>query len=218
MTKRSHWARHRKLAVITCTGVLVSGLILPVLATTAAAATAGRLGPPNTFVATAPLGVAQSEQTATLLSDGRVLIAAGGTTNAELYNPATRSFAPTAKMPLAVSGATATLLRSGKVLVAGGVHGLHQVASAELLMSVHPASGKAGSKVTVTGSGFYAGETVTLLWDSITVVGHAKATATGSFGTTITIPKATAGAHVIAVRGRRSFAGTAATFTVTSAR
>ena len=78
----------------------------------------------------------------------------------------------------------------------------------------HPALLPDGD-VLVTGGGFYAGETVTLLWDSITVVGHAKTTATGSFGTTITIPKATAGAHVIAVRGRRSFAGTDATFTVT---
>jgi large repetitive protein len=129
--KRPRLARHR-MAVITCTGALVSGMILPVLATTANAATAGGLGPPNTFVATAPLGVAQSGQTATLLPDGQVLIAAGGTTNAELYNPRTRSFAPTAKMPLAVTGATATLLPNGKVLVAGGVHRFHQVTNAEL--------------------------------------------------------------------------------------
>jgi len=120
------------MAVLTCAGALVSGLILPVLATSATAATAGGLGPPNTFVATGPLGVAQSGQTATLLPNGKVLIAAGGTTNAELYNPATRSFAPTAKMPLAVSDATATLLPNGKVLVAGGVHGFRQVTNAEL--------------------------------------------------------------------------------------
>jgi len=64
VTKRLRRARHR-VAVLTCTGALASGLILPVLATTAAAATAGELGPPNTFVATGPLGVAQSGQTAT---------------------------------------------------------------------------------------------------------------------------------------------------------
>jgi len=98
------------MAVFTCAGALASGLILPVLATTATAATgwpggatprnppmargpapssrglgrASGLGPPNTFVATGPLGVAQSGQTATLLRGGKVLIAAGGTTNAEL--------------------------------------------------------------------------------------------------------------------------------------
>jgi len=75
-----------------------------------------------------------------------------------------------------------------------------------------------GSTVGVTGSGFDAGETVTLSWDSFTVLGRAKTTATGSFSTTITIPTATAGAHVIGAQGRRSFAGTTAAFTVTSAR
>jgi hypothetical protein len=76
-----------------------------------------------------------------------------------------------------------------------------------------------GGFVTATlladGQVLVAGETVTLYWDGITVLGHAKTTATGSFSTTITIPQATAGAHVIAARGRRSFAGTNATFTVT---
>jgi WD40 repeat protein len=153
------------MAVITCTGALVSGLILPVLATTANAATAGGLGPPNTFVATGPLGVAQSGQTATLLPNGKVLVAAGGTTNAELYNPATRTFAPTAKMPLAVSGATATLLPSGKVLVAGGVHGFHQVTNAELYS---PATGTwaATGAMNVARSG----QTATLLPDSQVLV------------------------------------------------
>src|SRR5215472_3628509 len=146
------------MAAVTCTGALVSSLILPVLATTAAAATSGGLGPPNTFVATAPLGVAQSGQTATLLPDGKVLVAAGGTTNAELYNPATRRFAPAAKMPLAVSGATATLLPNGKVLVAGGVHRFHQVTNAELY---DPATGTwaATGAMNVARSG----QTATLL-------------------------------------------------------
>ena len=67
-----HWdvtkrARPSKLAVVAIAG-LAAGLMMPVLATTAGAATAGGLGPPNTFVATAPLGVAQSGQTATLLA------------------------------------------------------------------------------------------------------------------------------------------------------
>src|SRR5215472_2679023 len=153
------------MAAVTCTGALVSGLILPVLATTAAAATEGGLGPPNTFVATGPLGVAQSGQTATRLPDGKVLIAAGGTTNAELYNPATRRFAPTAKMPLAVSGATATLLPNGKVLVAGGVHRFHQVTNAELY---DPATGTwaATGAMNVARSG----QTATLLSDGQVLV------------------------------------------------
>jgi large repetitive protein len=155
---------------------------MPVLATTAAAATAGGLGPPNTFVATAALGVAQSGQTATLLRDGQVLVAAGGTTNAELYNPATRSFTPTAKMPVAVSDATATLLPSGKVLVAGGLQGSRQVTSAELY---DPASGTwaATGAMNVARSG----QTATLLTDGLVLVagggcnGHAFGCDAGSF-------------------------------------
>ena len=182
MTKRPRWARHRTLAVLTCTGALASGLIMPVLATTAAAATAAGLGPPNTFVATAALGVAQSGQTATLLRNGQVLVAAGGTTNAELYNPATRSFTPTAKMPVAVSNATATLLPDGKVLVAGGLQGSRQVTSAELY---DPASGTwaATGAMNVARSG----QTATLLTDGQVLVagggcnGHAFGCDAGSF-------------------------------------
>ena len=71
-----------------------------------------------------------------------------------------------------------------------------------------------GTKVTVTGSGLFAGETVTLFFDS-GIAGHAKTTATGRFTTTLTIPQAAAGANVIAVRGNRSGGGANATFTVT---
>jgi hypothetical protein len=75
---------------------------------------------------------ARSGQTATMLRDGKVLVAGGGTASAELYNPATRTFSATGRMPVAVAGATATLLTNGKVLVAGGLQRGHQVASAEL--------------------------------------------------------------------------------------
>lgn len=51
--------------------------------------------------------------------------------------------------------------------------------------------------------------------DAAGVLGHATTTVTGHFTTTVTIPQVTAGAHIIAVRGRRSFAAANATFTVT---
>jgi hypothetical protein len=61
-----------------------------------------------------------SGHTATLLKDGRVLIAVGDL-SAEIFNPATASFTVTGSMATARVGATATLLQDGKVLIAGGV-------------------------------------------------------------------------------------------------
>ena len=64
--------------------------------------------------------------TATLLSDGRVLIVGGGTeghsavASAELWNPLTEVFGPTGSLEEARSGHTATLLPDGRVLIVGG--------------------------------------------------------------------------------------------------
>jgi hypothetical protein len=61
---------------------------------------------------------------ATLLADGRVLVAGGGaepSTFTEIYDPATRGWQPAADLLVARRGHTATLLRDGRVLVAGGV-------------------------------------------------------------------------------------------------
>jgi hypothetical protein len=67
--------------------------------------------------------------TATLLRDGRVLIAGGSpngivtTASAEVYDPHTRSFTPIAPMGVPREAHSATLLRNGKVLIAGGGRG-----------------------------------------------------------------------------------------------
>src|SRR5262245_44341151 len=77
------------------------------------------------WVNTGPLNVARHSHTATLLLDGKVLLAGGAvsavlTNAAELYDPATGKCQPTGFMSDARRNATATLLLNGKVLVTGG--------------------------------------------------------------------------------------------------
>lgn len=76
-----------------------------------------------------PAGEMASERanaTATLLADGRVLVAGGlnsfgpGLVSAEIYNPLTNSWSPAGAMREARFHHTATLLRNRKVLVTGG--------------------------------------------------------------------------------------------------
>jgi len=78
-----------------------------------------------------PMAVARGNHTATLLRDGRVLVAGGGSALAELYDPASGQWRGAGRMSTNRYGHTATLLRDGRVLVAGGfAHGA--VASTEI--------------------------------------------------------------------------------------
>jgi len=102
---------------------------------------------------TGPLLTARSAHTATLLPNGKVLVAGGvgvvsggsaqATNTAELFDPATGQWTATGALAAARSAHTATLLTNGKVLVAGGTNGSF-IASSELY---DPATG------TWTGAG-----------------------------------------------------------------
>jgi len=105
----------------------------------AASPNAGALNP------AAPMLEPRSGHTATLLPNGKVLIAGGMRRNqdfyksAELYDPATGKFQPTGEMSERRVGQIAVLLPSGRVLIAGGWVGQGGTDSAELY---DPASGK----------------------------------------------------------------------------
>jgi hypothetical protein len=83
----------------------------------------------DTFSPTSPMAEGRVFHTATLLSNGRVLIAGGLTWSdapigtAEVYDPKTDTISPTG--PVVVPGGlgTATLLSDGRVLIAGGTDG-----------------------------------------------------------------------------------------------
>jgi hypothetical protein len=74
------------------------------------------------FTPTGPMHVARSGHTATLLTNGKVLIVGGGGDNtAELFNPTSGEFSLTGSLLTGRSGASATLLSDGRVLIAGGL-------------------------------------------------------------------------------------------------
>lgn len=82
----------------------------------------------GTWTATGNMITARAEFTATLLPDGKVLVAGGipgndeavETASAELYDPSTGKWSATGSMSTPRAKHTATLLANGKVLVAGG--------------------------------------------------------------------------------------------------
>lgn len=84
---------------------------------------------PNAVNAIADMTTRRAAHTATLLDDGRVLIAGGfvgdgaGLASTELFDPATNTFRSVESMGAARVSHTATKLPDGRVLIAGGYDG-----------------------------------------------------------------------------------------------
>ncbi len=131
------------------------------------AGTAELFDPSNgTFGLTGSPSAPRAQHTATLLQNGKVLIAGGqslsptnpGLTSAELYDPATGGFAPAGNMTVQRYGHTATLLSDGRVLIAGGIPSPLPLqppitgASAEIY---DPASGKFTPLASVSNSFYF---------------------------------------------------------------
>jgi hypothetical protein len=119
----------------------------------------------GTFTVTGPMTEQRSEHTATLLANGKVLLAGGTTGNvAELYDPATGTFAATGNLMVGGRwGCTATLLNNGTVLIAGGrdaedVFDAEELNNAELF---NPATGTFAAASVMTE--FRYDHTATLL-------------------------------------------------------
>jgi hypothetical protein len=123
--------RRAKLGLSALT--LFAAFVLLAVSTRSYPARAGSIVSTGTPVA------ARFSHTATLLADGKVLLAGGMERNgvwldsSELYDPDSGRFTPSGRMLSRRAGAMAVLLRNGKVLIAGGTDGSGKsLASSEL--------------------------------------------------------------------------------------
>jgi Galactose oxidase, central domain/Kelch motif len=177
--KNTHMGKLRKIARFISILILTKALVLSSIAAPMLSPIA--LAPPATdpgWVFTGSLNTRRNSHTATLLPNGKVLVAGGtsgaseGTLNsAELYDPATGTWSRTGSLNVPRFQSTATLLPNGKVLVAGGISNPTSVtATAELY---DPATGT----WSLTGD-----LNSTRFWHSATLLSNGKVLIAGGHG------------------------------------
>jgi hypothetical protein len=110
----------------------------------------------SAFLTAAPLGTPREAHTATLLPDGRVLVAGGERTfaaflsSAEISDPGVGAWTATVAMSEVRMAHTATLLLDGRVLIAGGTNGSTTLSSSEAFAGACDVDG--ASLVTPSGT------------------------------------------------------------------
>jgi hypothetical protein len=159
----------------------------------------------RTWTATGNLGTPRYGHTATLLGNGKVLVAggqtaaAGFTTTTELYDPAAGTWTATGSLTTARANHTATLLQDGRVLVAGGSDASSHFSSAEIFdpgtgtwtptgvlnaaRAAHSATPLANGKVLVAGGQDGSGDLLSAELFDPSVGGGTWTFTTNSLGT-----------------------------------
>jgi len=197
-------------ATLLATGnVLVTGGMSSLAATGSFAIATAELYNPVTDVWTAvpSMSNARRGHTATLLTNGKVLVAGGmdasnsaGSATADLYDPVTNSWTAGASMNSGTAGHAATLLANGKVLVSGGSRGnLYASAAAELYDPV------ANTWTTVSSMGrSRSGHTATRLADGQILVAGGYGGSGNSANSELYDPVANAWSPVLSMVSARS--------------
>ena len=121
----------------------------------------------GTWTSTGHLNTSRSSHTATLLRDGKVLLA-GAFNSVDQYDPQTGSWSIIGNLIEARSGHTATLLENGKVLVVGGFNygALNSVEvydpAAPIAIPKIASASASGKKLFVFGEDFDRGAVILL--------------------------------------------------------
>src|SRR5438874_1503564 len=158
--------RHAAVTPLLDGRVLIVGGNNPAAPTTTQPLASAEIYDPatDTFAPTGSMAVGRTLHTATLLPDGRVLVAGGwnpvadaSIASAEIYNPATGTFGPTGSMMNGRGSHAATRTVSGDVLIVGG----EPAAASQETYSA--ASGTFGSAATIRTGPTLNWPTTTLL-------------------------------------------------------